>query len=76
MKAQLPVIYVSMFRNLLVKFYYKIKQPDPPPQVFVKVVAVTQKTSDFPMFCPMVCPPHFSTFLWHQFKKNKLFWSK
>ena len=31
-------------RNLLVKFYYKIKQTAPPLQVFVKAVAATQKT--------------------------------
>ena len=33
-QAQLPVIYVSIFQKL-VKFCYKIKQPAPPPPVFV-----------------------------------------
>ena len=36
-------------RNLLVKFYYKIKLPAPPPSVFAKVVEI------------MICQPCYAT---------------
>ena len=69
--AQYRHIWQFQFsRNLLVKFCYKIKQPAPPSPAFVKVVEIIQKRSDFPLFCPMICPPDFLTLLWHWFKRN------
>ena len=70
-QAKLPVIYVFIFQTL-VKFCYKIKQPTSIPSFCCssQVVEIMQKRSDFPLFCPMVWPPDFSTLLWHCFKKN------
>ena len=41
--AQLPVIYVLIFGNLLAKVPYKTKQSVPPPPTFLKVVEIIQK---------------------------------
>ena len=46
-------------------FSYKVKQPAPPAPVFVKVVEIIQKKSDFPVFYSMVYSPDISTLLWH-----------
>ena len=49
--AMLGLIF-QCSRNLLVKFYYKIKQPTPPPLVFVKLVEIIQNKNkaDFLVF--------------------------
>ena len=52
------------FGNLLVKFYYKIKQRAPTPPAFVNIiqkkVEIIQKKSDFPVLCLMVYPFNLS----------------
>ena len=48
-------------KNLLIQFYYKIKQPNPPTPVFVQVVEVIQNLI-FHCFAPWLPPPDLSTF--------------
>ena len=63
-QTELPVIYVLIFQKLSY-VSYQIKQPAPLPPIFVKIVEIIQKKTDFPVFCPMVCPPDLVTLLWH-----------
>ena len=68
-QAQLPLIYVLIFQKLTY-FFYEIMQSAHLSPLYVKVVEITQKTPDFPVSCPMVYPPDYSTLLWHLFQRN------
>ena len=75
-QAQLSVIYVSIFQDLLVKFCCKIKQLALPSPVLLFIPSCWNHKKDqkFHFFLPYGLPSWLSTLLWHcDLRKISLF---